>query len=367
MKVVITGGHITPALGLLPLLKKKHELLFLIRKNTYEGDRGESFEYKTIQTLGLPYRIIHAGRLNRRFTPYTLISLLKIPLGFLQAFHILIQARPTVVLSFGGYIALPVCLAAALLGIPIVTHEQTVKAGLANRIIAFFAKKVCISLKESATLFPKEKIVFTGNPLRKELLTAPKEPPSFLREVSNPPAGGEKLPILYITGGGGGAHTLNQHVLTILPALLQKHIVVHQVGASQMFSDYDDACRKKDTLPPDLQKRYIPKTHLTSEELAWLYRHIAFLIGRSGANTVYEILTFGLPSLLIPLNDEQTANAKLVEEAGIGETLFDDTLTAEELLAAVQNFTKKRKKTKVPMQSDADIKLVEVLEQQVTR
>lgn len=326
MKLVITGGHFTPAWAMVPILQKEFSLLFVIRKHAYEGDSSFSFEYQTVQKLGLPFRVISAGRLQRRWTFYTLPALLKFPLGFLQSFLILIGYRPDIVLSFGGYVALPVALAAFILRIPVITHEQTIRAGLANKIIAYFAKKICVTFKESLWQFPKEKTVLTGNPIRKELFFSGQKPPFPIKLG---------LPIIYINGGSGGSAYINEAISSILPRLLQKYIVIHQTGGS--FAP---------KLPAKLKERYIFKNWFEVQELAWIYRHISLLLGRSGANTVYEVLTFGIPAIFIPLSwagaSEQEQNAELAEKTGLAKVLPQKTLTNKVLLSAIDEMISKK-------------------------
>ncbi len=330
MKLVITGGHFTPAWAMLPVLQKEFSVLFVLRKYAYEGDSALSFEYKTIQKLGLPFRVISAGRLQRRLTFYTLPALLKFPIGFIQSLFILAKYRPNIVLSFGGYVALPVCLAAFILKIPVVTHEQTIRAGLANKIIASFAKKICVTFKESLAHFPKNKTVLTGNPVRKELFHPGQKSPFPIKS---------NLPIIYITGGSGGSHYINKQIFSILPDLLQKYIVIHQIGGS--FAQ---------ELPVDLKERYIFKSWFEAAELAWIYHNVSLLVGRSGANTVYEVLTFGIPSLFIPLPwagaGEQEENARLVEKIGLGKVLPQKTTTGKTLLSAIDNLISENKEMK---------------------
>ena len=125
-----------------------------------------------ITKLGIPFYAINTARLQRKFTKHTVPSLIKFPLGFIQSLKILRKIKPEVVLGFGGYISLPVVLAAAFLKIPIVIHEQTLEAGFANKIEAKFARKICISWQSSEKYFPKEKTVLTGNPLRQVILNS---------------------------------------------------------------------------------------------------------------------------------------------------------------------------------------------------
>src|SRR6185437_3796515 len=140
------------------------------REYAFEGDSALSLEYQTAKRLGLAFEPLTTGRIQRKFTKHTFGSLAKIPVGLTQAKKIITRFQPDIVLSFGGYVSVPVVLAAAANRVPIVIHEQTLQAGLANKIASRFAAKICISWEESAKYFPKNKIVLTGNPLRKEFL-----------------------------------------------------------------------------------------------------------------------------------------------------------------------------------------------------
>ena len=175
MKVLIAvggGGHFSPALAVIKQMPKDWDVLLVGRKHTFEGDSALSLEYQTAQRLGLQFETITTGRLQRKLTRHTFSSLVKMPVGMAQAKKILAKYKPDVVLSFGGYISVPVVLAAAIQRLPIIIHEQTLQAGLANKIAARFAAKICISWEESAKFFPRSKVILTGNPLREEFLSS---------------------------------------------------------------------------------------------------------------------------------------------------------------------------------------------------
>jgi UDP-N-acetylglucosamine--N-acetylmuramyl-(pentapeptide) pyrophosphoryl-undecaprenol N-acetylglucosamine transferase len=197
MKIVLIGGHLSPALSILEALPKDTETLFIGRKYGLEGDNALSLEYKTIAELKVPFVALNTGRWQRKLTKYTFSSLLKLPFGVIKSFLTLVKFRPDVVVGFGGYVSVPVVLCAYLLRIPIVIHEQTLEAGLANRFLAKLATKICISWQASQKYFPKEKIVFTGNPVRKLKIKNEK-----LKIKNN-------LPMIYITRGSSGSHSIN--------------------------------------------------------------------------------------------------------------------------------------------------------------
>ena len=132
----------TPALAIIDALPKEARIFFIGRKHPLEGDKALSLEYQTITDMGITFFPLTTGRLQRKISTRSFISLVKIPYGFFQALSILISCKPDVIIGFGGYLAVPVGLAAWILRIPFVIHEQTLDAGLANKFLARFAKKI---------------------------------------------------------------------------------------------------------------------------------------------------------------------------------------------------------------------------------
>lgn len=327
-KIVITGGHLTPALATIDELRKDSEveIVFIGRARATEGDKTPSAESIVIPNLGIKFYSINAGRLQRRFTRYTIWGLAKAPVGFVQALGILSRERPNSVLSFGSYVAAPVVLAAWVLGIPVITHEQTVKGGLSNRFIARFAKKIAVAWEHSLKDFPKEKAILVGNPVRAELLNLKKKRTS--------------RPVIYITGGNQGAHVINEMVLDILKDLLTDYEVVHQTGGSEVYKDFETLSALADQLPQKLKVRYTIGKWFDTNEAVDIFAKTSVVVGRSGANTVVETMALGLPAVYIPLpisaNNEQTKNAKIMEELGAAVILPQDRLTPRRLLAAVR-------------------------------
>ena len=327
MKVVICGGHLTPALAVISELRKRNvqPIVFIGRSKATEGDPAPSAESTIIPNLGIKFYAINAGRLQRKFTRYTIPSLLRVPLGAASSLLILSQERPDLVISFGSYVALPVVFAAWVLGIPSITHEQTVKSGLANRWITKFAKKIALSWPDSEGFFPADKSVVTGIPIRSEILHLKR------KRTSNP--------VIFITGGNQGAHSINESVLEIIEPLLEKYEVIHQTGGSEVFKDYEMLKARVSRLPRKLQNRCHLVKWLNSQELAATYARTSLVVGRSGANTVSEIATLGLPALFIPLPwagaKEQEKNAQMLARVGGALVLAQERLTPKRLFAAI--------------------------------
>lgn len=332
MKIVLIGGHLAPALSVLECLPKDAKVLFIGRKYALEGDNALSLEYKTIADLKIPFVALNTGRLQRKITKFTLFSLLKLPFGIVKSFLILNKFRPDVVVGFGGYVSIPVVFCAFLLKIPVVIHEQTLEAGFANKFLARFAKKICISWKTSLKYFPKDKIVLTGNPMRKFPIL---KPPSGVQvSIFN-----NKLPTIYITGGSSGSHFINVLIEECIKKLLEKYNVVHQTGDSQEFGDFERLNKLRSKLPDELKDRYVIQKFIEPEMVGPIFSNTNLVVGRSGINTVTELIYFEKPALLIPIpfsqNSEQLKNAKFLEKMRLGIVLQQKEIDSKKLLETI--------------------------------
>lgn len=337
-RIVITGGHLTPALAVIEKLREKDsfkgwEIVFVGRKYAAEGDKTLSVEAKIIPQLGITFLPLTTGRIQRRFTRWTIPSLLKIPLGFLQSFYYLVRWRPAIVLSFGGYLSVPVVFSAWLLGIPIITHEQTTIKGLATKFNSLFAKKIAVSWQKSLDDFPPQKVVYTGNPLRKEIF---KEDKKFWQQLGFR----KKFPLVFITGGNQGSHIINITVGKIVPKLVKIANVFHQCGHLNIFEDFKNLTTVKKKLPAKLSPFYQVEKYLSTSQMGTLLNKADLVVSRAGANTISELAALGKPAILIPFpwlyQDEQTKNAKMLAKTGIAEILPQKELTAESLLALIE-------------------------------
>lgn len=329
MKILITGGHFSPAYAVIQELQKRdHEVIIVGRVHPLEGDRsGQSLEYRISKELSLPFIELKTGRLQRRVSLYAIPSLLRFGKAIVQSISLLKKTKPDVVLTFGGYIALPVAIAAKMVNIPVVTHEQTQGLGLSNTIIARFSDALCLSFPESLEQNNSGESVLTGNPMRKELFEIDKK-----LDIES------TKPVIYITGGSTGSHVINRTVGEALPTLLEQYSVVHQTGENE-FHDYEALEKRKQELSPELQKRYLVRKYIFPSEIGYVYSQSALLVGRSGANTVLELIATNTPALLIPLphgqKGEQQKNAELIAKLGLGEILPQKSLNAESLVAQI--------------------------------
>ncbi len=333
-KIVVTGGHLTPALAVIEELQKRGwEIIFIGRKHAAEGDETLSVEAKIIPKLGIPFFPINAGRVQRQFTRWTIPALLRIPLGFFQAFGYLRRIRPTVVLSFGGYLSAPVVFSAWLLKIPVVTHEQTTIKGLATRFNSLFAKKIAVSWPKSLGDFPSSKVVLTGNPIRKEIFKVDEAIWKALNYEKN-------LPLVFVTGGNQGSHTINMAIGKIIPSLTIIANVFHQCGHLNALGDFEKLEKIRNNLPAKLKRRYHLKKYLTSHQMGTLLNKADLVISRAGANTLTELAALGKPCILIPFpwlyQNEQMKNAEMLAKVGIAEILLQEQLSPSRLLKLIK-------------------------------
>ena len=158
-RIVLTGGHAgTTAFATVEEIvkrKKAWELFWIGPKSAVEGKNIPTAASLILPQYGVYHHPIIAGRITKKWTRWSLPSLFKIPIDFIQALILLIKIKPKVILSFGGYVAFPVVVTGWLLGIPVIIHAQTVVVGLANRFLAFFARKIAVARGESRELLPK--------------------------------------------------------------------------------------------------------------------------------------------------------------------------------------------------------------------
>lgn len=339
MKILITGSHFTPAEATIDELQKQSnvEIVYVGRKFTLEGDKSLSVESQVLPKMGIKFIPLITGRLQRSFTIHTIPSLLKIPIGILQSFFIVLKEHPDVVLSFGGYVAVPVIISSWLFSIPMILHEQTLVSGLANSISANFVNKIAISFKENEE-FNNKKTVLTGNPMRKEILTDQKLMDIDLGEIVHL-AKNEKLPLILITGGNQGSHVINELIRKIMHDLTKIACVIHQTGDSH-FNDFKKLAEEKNNLKNP--KRYLPMKWINGNDIGSILRKVDLIVSRAGMNTLLEVAFIGIPTLVIPLPylNEQNINAKFFEKLGLVRILDQNELNEKKLFENISTMLK---------------------------
>ncbi len=328
MKIVMIGGHHSSALPVIQKLREEEKDLTIHwfgHRHSLKGDRNDTLEYKEITGLGIEFIELVSGKVYKNLSFGNLFKILK---ALVFSFKKLVSIGPDIVVSFGGYLAVPVVIAAWVLGIKIVTHEQTLVSGYANRLIALFSDRVLVSWAQSKSMFPAEKVVFTGMPLR----------PSIFQDKGkfavNP-----DLPTLLVMGGKTGSHKINGLIKNCLPELLSKYNLIHQVGDYSEFHDFEDMVKLHENLKRTVGK-YFPVKFLLDDEIGSAYTKADVVVCRAGAHTTLELLALKKKSLLIPIpwvsHNEQFLNAKLVEESGMGLILEEKELSKDKFLSVIE-------------------------------
>ncbi len=336
-KICITGGHLSPAVAVIEGIKterKPWDIVFVGRAKTSYNNIVSSEEKIQVEKLGVSFFPIHAGRASRVFSPQTLIDLCLIPIGFLEAFVFCIREQPDCVLSFGGYVGLPVVFAGWLLDIPTIIHEQTHSLGLSNAIASEFASRILLTFDDDKRK-NGARVKVVGLPLRRSFM----HPPTKLSFVIE-----EAKPIIYITGGTTGAVSMNELLFPCIASFAKHHTVIHQTGQQS----YKKAIEIKNSLSFEDKERYIPMPYIASDDVSWIMHHAAIIVGRSGANTVMEAATLQKKALFIPLpwagKNEQVRNATWYAAHGGTVTILNQkTASSEEIETAVHDLISKAK------------------------
>ena len=318
-KIVLTGGgtagHVTPNLALLPSLKERgYEIHYI---GSYNG-----IERKLIEGAGIPYDGISSGKLRRYFDLKNFSDPFRVIKGYAEARRLLKKYRPDVVFSKGGFVSVPVVLAAKHFKIPAIIHESDMTPGLANKICIPSAAKVCCNFPETLEHLPKDKAVLTGSPIRQELLSGNRIAAMDLCHFS------ADKPVILVIGGSLGSVAVNNAVRLALPELLEHFQIVHLCGKGKV----DDSLT---SMKGYTQFEYI------KDELRDIFALADIVISRAGANAICELLALRKPNLLIPLSanasrGDQILNARSFERQGFSMVLEEEELTKESLLEAVR-------------------------------
>lgn len=347
-RIVFTGGgtagHVTPNIALIAKLKELDYDIHYI--GSYSG-----IEKELIEKLKIPYYGISSGKLRRYLDIKNFSDPFKVLKGYREAKKLLKKLDPDVVFSKGGFVAVPVVLAAKKRRIPTIIHESDMTPGLANRLCIPSAAKVCANFPETLNYLPKEKAVLTGTPIRKELFAGNKlKGLDFCKLSAN-------LPVILVIGGSTGALKVNEAVRNLLPTLLKKYQVVHLCGKGKMDAAYQG-------MEGYVQFEYI------SSELSDLFAAADLVISRAGANAICELLALKKPNILIPLSaaasrGDQILNAESFERQGFSYVIKEESLSNETLLQGVTQVFDERKTYVEAMskstQNDATEKIVALI------
>jgi UDP-N-acetylglucosamine--N-acetylmuramyl-(pentapeptide) pyrophosphoryl-undecaprenol N-acetylglucosamine transferase len=318
MKILIaaggTGGHILPAMVLAKEIKTRNvgQVLFVISSRKQDRD--------IIAAKGIDFTVLPIASLQSKNIFAVIGFIIKLFAGTIASSVVLLRFKPDAVVGFGGYVSGPIVLLASLAGIKTIIHEQNVYPGKANRILARFANKIAISFPEARDYLKsfESKIVFSGNPLREGLKRDEKTKPH------------EGFSVLII-GGSQGAHRLNTVIpeaVSLMKDSQRNNLNIIHIAGKNEKEDVEKSYKKI-----GLNYRVFSFT----EHMARLYNECDFVISRSGAMTVSELLALGIPAILVPYpyaGGHQKLNAMVLEKIGSGIILEEKNLTSDAMCNA---------------------------------
>jgi len=341
MKIVFTGGgtggHIFPIISIIRELKKIYPYENL--KLYYIGPKDKFSEF-LFQNEQVKVKTIFTGKIRRYLNFVSFFQnifdiFIKIPLGIIQSFFILIFLWPDLIFAKGGYGSIPVVLVGKMLFRTIFIHESDIAPGKTNKIIAKFAKEIFTAFPETKFYQEQEKIICVGNPLRAELLSADnsKEKGKKLFNIES------SKPVIFIMGGSQGAQKINDRVLEVLPAFLKDFEIIHQCGRknyAQIKKEFEIILKKEE------QARYHLYSFLNEEQLREAYNVCDFIISRAGSGSIFEIAAVGKPSILVPIagsaQNHQYLNAYYYQKIGACEVIEEANFKPHFLLERIKYF-----------------------------
>lgn len=318
-RIILTGGgtagHVTPNIALIPRLKDEGYDIHYI--GSYNG-----IEKKLIEDMKIPYHGISSGKLRRYFDVKNFSDPFRVIKGYGEAARLMKSLKPDVVFSKGGFVSVPVVIAAKNHHIPAIIHESDMTPGLANKLCLSSAVKICCNFPEAMEHLPKEKAVLTGTPIRQELFQGDSVDAIRFTGLS------ANKPTILVVGGSTGSVKVNEAVRNCLDSLLDTYQVIHLCGKDKVDPAYADR-------PGYVQYEYIKK------ELSSMLSLADIVISRAGANAICELQALAKPNILIPLGSnasrgDQILNAESFEKQGFSYVLHEEDLSNESLLAAVE-------------------------------
>ncbi|MBD5135998.1 MAG: undecaprenyldiphospho-muramoylpentapeptide beta-N-acetylglucosaminyltransferase [Lachnospiraceae bacterium] len=326
-KIILTGGgtagHVTPNIALIPGLKRLgYDIKYI---GSYDG-----IEKKLIEELGISYSGISSGKFRRYMSAKNLSDPFRVIKGYSEAKSIIKDYKPDIVFSKGGFVSVPVVLAARRYKVPVIIHESDMTPGLANKLAIPSATKVCHNFPETAEYLPKGKSVLTGSPIRAELLKGDKLNGLKMCDFTS------GKPIIMVIGGSLGAVAVNNAVREALPELTADFQIVHLCGKGKTDESLNNKTGYK-------QFEYI------KDELKDLFAMSDIIISRAGANAICEIAALKKPSILIPLSanasrGDQILNANSFKKQGFSEVIEEENLNKTLLIDTVHEVYENRSK-----------------------
>lgn len=305
MKIIFTGGgtggHFYPIIAVTQKMNKFIDQDKILGSKLYYFSDGP-YDKEMLFENGLIFENISTGKMRTYFSIKNFSDIIKTFFGVLNAIYKVYTIYPDVVFGKGGYSSFPTVLAARILRIPVVIHESDSAPGRVNLWAGKFAKRIAISFKDAAEFFPKERVAWTGQPIRTEI-----EQKADINDALNFFKIDMSLPVVLVLGGSQGAELINNTIIDALPRLLEHFIVIHQTGVR----NYKNVTSQVDVVLGDNKNksRYLPFAFLNPLQMKMASGAATIIVSRAGS-TIFEIATWGVPSILIPFTESNADHAK---------------------------------------------------------
>lgn len=342
MKILLTGGgtggHFYPLIAVArEIIKITRERRILEPEIIFASDTP--YDKKALNEENIKFLKLPAGKVRRYFSLLNITDAFKTFFGVILGIIKIYFEMPDVIFSKGGYASMPALFAAKIFKIPLIIHESDSVPGKANIFSKNFAKKIAVSFPETADFFQKEKVAFTGNPVRKGVVGG-----NFLeaRDIFNLESREENKffpPVILVIGGSQGAKKINDVLLEILPEFLKNYQVIHQCGEKNF-----DEVKKISTVVlngKESKNRYHLYPFLNETEMKNAAFAADIIVSRAGAAAIFEIAAWGRPAILIPITNSaqnhQRKNAWNYGAAGAAEVIEETNFSPHILISEINN------------------------------
>lgn len=337
MKILLTGGgtqgHVSGNMALVPTLKKNNVTI------DYVGTARGMERDIVAKDSYIKYHIIPAGKFDRSLTIKNFRNAYRVVKGVIAAKKLIRELKPDIVFSKGGFVTVPVVVAAKKSNIPVIIHESDITPGLANKLSSRYADKICTTFPETVEYFNSDKAICTGSPIRDEIFTGNKDLGYKLCGFT------QQKPTIMVMGGSSGALALNQLTRAVLNDILPRYNVIHICGKDGTDPKYESINGYK-------QFGYV------SSELCHLFAATDITLSRSGSNAIFEFLALKIPMLLVPLpkgnsRGDQIVNAESFEKSGFAMVCQQEELTPELLVQKIDELYRQRDQIQANMSGSA--------------
>lgn len=367
MKIVFTGGgtggHFYPIIAVVQKVNQIIDREHIIGVKLYYFS-SDPYDREMLVENRLLYEEINSGKMRAYFSFRNVTDLFKIFFGTINAIFKLFSIYPDVVFGKGGYASFPTIFAAKILRIPVLIHESDSAPGRVNKWAGHFAKKIAVSFAEAASYFPSKAVAWTGQPIISEIeyKAARQEALSYFKLES-------ESPVIFILGGSQGAELINNTILDALPRLIKNYQIIHQTG----IKNFKLVSMQAEVALTDskYKSRYLPIAYMNPLQMKMAAGAAAIIVSRAGS-MLFEIASWGVPSILIPITNtngnHQKKNAFNYARAGACIVIEEANMTANILNSEIKRITedkdsyeKMTKNTKAFSRSGAAEKIARAL------